>query len=64
MSVLDQIIRTADPAPLTGTLGDIDAVLARVRDPSAGLDEATALSEIRRIVSPPAPAEIYQKPLG
>lgn len=64
MSVLDQIIKPADPAPLEGKLGEIDAVLARFQDAGGNLDEAAALAEIRRIVSPSPSCEIYQKPLG
>lgn len=64
MSILDQVVKTVETAPLGGKLREIEAVLTRVSDPEDGLSEDAALRAIAKIVAPDRSTDTYQKPLG
>jgi hypothetical protein len=64
MSILDQVWKTVETAPLSGKLLEIDAILTRVSNPDDEMTEDDALRAIAGIVAPSRSGDIYQKPLG
>jgi hypothetical protein len=64
MGMVDQVLRPAEPAPLSGRLAEVERILDEARDPS-GLSEAEAVARIAQIVGAAQDrGDIYQKPLG
>jgi hypothetical protein len=65
MGILDHILGEPKPVPLSGPLGDIQALLHRARDPEDALSEDDALTAIARLIEEwRRPGEVYQKPWG
>ncbi|HEX8470292.1 MAG TPA: hypothetical protein VF633_04200 [Brevundimonas sp.] len=64
MSILDQVVKTVETAPLSGKLREIEAILERVSDPGDELDQDAALRAIAAIAGSSRSTDIYQKPLG